>query len=59
MRQTEWLVDPHDPKFGMDLEIDGSSIAETAEGEPVGMWCVWHDWGSAVIFVHDAKGLEP
>jgi len=49
---------PHDPKFGMGLGIEGSSIAETAEGEPVGMWPVAHGWDSTAIFVHDAKGLD-
>ena len=58
-RQMERLVDPYGPKFGMGLEIEGSSIAETAEGEPAGMWCIWHDWDSAVIFVQDAKELDP
>ena len=46
----ELLVDPRDPKFGMDLEIEGSSIAKSAEREPVGMWRVGYDWDSTAIF---------
>jgi hypothetical protein len=44
---------------GWDWRLRGSSIAETAEGEPVGMWRLGYDWDSAAIFVHYAKELDP